>query len=295
MSAGAVAILLIALLAALAVSHVRTPSAHAATSGLVQLSTDPYTNTSSQHQTEVEPDSFANGSTIVMAFQAGRFFDGGSSNIGWATSTNDGATWTSGFLPGTTVYAGGSWARISDPAVAYDSIHHVWMISSLVLCSTSGPNTVIVSLSTDGGLTWSNPVTVSAGPTGSFYDKEWIACDNWPHNHALRIAQSNFTGRCYIEWDNANDSGLVEMSHSADGGLTWSSPNGPSTTNFDIGGQPLVQPNGYVVVPIIDGPDIAAFTSHDGSQTWSSVVDVTAMTSAFDGGNIRGGVLPSAR
>src|SRR2546430_4996034 len=71
---------------------------------VVRLSTDPYTNTSSQHQTEVEPDTFAWGSTIVAAFQVGRFSDGGSSNLGWATSTNNGATWVNGFVPGTTIY-----------------------------------------------------------------------------------------------------------------------------------------------------------------------------------------------
>ncbi len=59
---------------------------------LLQLSSDPYTNITSQHQTELEPDTYAFGSTIVAAFQAGRFIDGGSSNIGWATSTDNGAT-----------------------------------------------------------------------------------------------------------------------------------------------------------------------------------------------------------
>ena len=34
---------------------------------LVQLSSGPYTNKSSQHQTEVEPDTFSYGSTIVSA------------------------------------------------------------------------------------------------------------------------------------------------------------------------------------------------------------------------------------
>ena len=51
---------------------------------LFQISNDPYTNSTSQHQTEVEPDSYSNGSTIVSATQVGRFNDGGSSNIGWA-------------------------------------------------------------------------------------------------------------------------------------------------------------------------------------------------------------------
>ncbi|HLZ22766.1 MAG TPA: sialidase family protein [Ktedonobacterales bacterium] len=289
--AGAVAILIVALLAVLTISHARTPNAHASGSSLLQLSSDPYTNTSSQHKTEVEPDSFANGSTIVTAFQAGRFSDGGSSNIGWATSINGGATWTSGFLPGITRYAGGTWERVSDPSVAYDSTHQVWIIASLTLGSTV-PNAVIVSRSTDGGLTWSSPVTVSIASGTAHYDKDWIVCDNWPHRN---IAQSIYTGRCYVEWDDANSSANnVRMSTSTDGGRTWSSPNGPSSINFGIGGQPLVQPNGHIVVPIIDGPDIAAFTSSNGGQSWSAVHDITPIEAVIDGGNIRGGVLPSA-
>ena len=57
---------------------------------LLQLSGDPFTNSTSQHRTEVEPDTFAFGSTVVSAFQVGRFFDGGASDIGFATSTNGG-------------------------------------------------------------------------------------------------------------------------------------------------------------------------------------------------------------
>src|SRR5207245_2766921 len=72
---------------------------------LLQLSSDPYTNSTSQHKTEVEPDTFAFGSTIVSAFQVGRFFNGGASNIGFATSTNGGKSFTSGFLPASTVFA----------------------------------------------------------------------------------------------------------------------------------------------------------------------------------------------
>lgn len=63
---------------------------------LTQVSSDPYTNKSSQHKTEVEPDTYSYGSTIVSAFQVGRFTTGGSSNIGWATSGDNGKTWTHG-------------------------------------------------------------------------------------------------------------------------------------------------------------------------------------------------------
>src|SRR2546429_4584548 len=62
---------------------------------LLQISSDPYTNTTSQHATEVEPDTFASGKTIVSTFQVGRFNNGGASNIGFATSTNGGKSFTS--------------------------------------------------------------------------------------------------------------------------------------------------------------------------------------------------------
>ncbi len=90
-------------------------------------------------KTQVEPDTFAFGNTIVSAFQTGRFFNGGASDIGFATSTNGGATWTTGMLPGITKFQGGGpFDRVSDPAVAFDSRHNVWMISSLALTDTSG-------------------------------------------------------------------------------------------------------------------------------------------------------------
>ncbi len=158
------------------------------------ISSDPYTNPTSQHRTQLEPDSFGWGNTVVATFQTGRFFDGGSSNIGWATTTNAGRTWTTGMLPVTTIFAtpAGPWARISDPAVAYDPLHDVWMISTLAIDASVSGAAVLTSRSTDGGLTWQNPVTTSLS-TGSFYDKNWITCDTW--------AQSPHYGNCYQEWD----------------------------------------------------------------------------------------------
>src|SRR2546421_6739488 len=73
-----------------------------ATIPVVKIATDPFTNSTSQHKTIVEPDSYSFGSTIVAAAQFGRFNDGGASDIGWATSTNHGTSWTSGVMPGIT-------------------------------------------------------------------------------------------------------------------------------------------------------------------------------------------------
>src|SRR2546421_9583998 len=60
---------------------------------LTQISSDPYTNPDSQHKTQVEPDSFAFGNTIVSAFQPDRYFNVRASNIGLWTATNNGDTW----------------------------------------------------------------------------------------------------------------------------------------------------------------------------------------------------------
>src|SRR5579864_1311645 len=151
-----IALLSVAMLVALvSASLALAAPAAPATITLKHISTDPYTNSTSQHKTEVEPDNYSNGSTIVNAFQEGRFFDGGASNTGWATSTNNGSTWAHGSLPGTTVFATppGIYARVSDPAVVYDAKHSTWLISSLGL--QNGPGgpfgaAVIVNQSTNG-------------------------------------------------------------------------------------------------------------------------------------------------
>lgn len=49
----------------------------AAQTTLTQISNDTFSNTTSQHETEVEPASYAVGSTMVSSFQIGRFTDGG--------------------------------------------------------------------------------------------------------------------------------------------------------------------------------------------------------------------------
>src|SRR5207249_8180474 len=98
---------------------------------VTQVSHDIYTDAQAQHNTEVEPDTFTFGNTIVSAFQVGRVSGGGASNIGFATSTDGGATWTQGFLPGITGNAGGPCGQASDAAVAFDARHNVWLISSL--------------------------------------------------------------------------------------------------------------------------------------------------------------------
>jgi hypothetical protein len=233
-----------------------------ATVTLSQVSSDPYSDSQAQHATEVEPDTFSFGSTIVSAFQVGRVSGGGASNIGWATSTDAGSTWTHGFLPGTTANTGGPYGQVSDASVAYDAKDNVWMVSFLGIAS-SGAVDVELSRSSDGK-TWGNPVAVAA--TGTFFDKNWTVCDN----HSA----SAFYGHCYTEFDDANAGDAEHMSTSTNGGLTWGSALSPADAPSGLGGQPVVQPNGTVVVPFSSASSNAerAFVSTNGGSSWGSSV-----------------------
>jgi hypothetical protein len=251
---------------------------------LTRVSNDPYSNAASQHRTEVEPDTFGFGSTIISAFQAGRIFGGGAANIGWARSADGGVTWTNGFLPGTTTVVGGSFSAISDPAVAYDRRHNVWLISSLGILS-SGSRRVVTSRSTNGGVTWSNPVATST--TGN-PDKNWIVCDN--------TTTSPFYGRCYTEWDNTADGNRIKMQTSTDGGLSWGPARNTGDNATGLGGQPLVRPNGTVLVPMDNAnqSQIRSFRSVDGGASWRATVLVSSVSRHTVAGGLRTSPLPSA-
>ena len=255
---------------------------------LTQLSSDPFTNTSSQHRTEVEPDTFSFGSTIVSAFQVGRFFDGGSSDIGFATSNDSGATWQNSFLPGISRYFGaGPYDRASDPSVTFDARHGVWLISSLALLGNSNPSVpgVLTSRSVDGGHTWSSPVFVT-GSAGA--DKNWIVCDN--------NAGSFFFGRCYTEWDQPGNGGLIRMSTSTNGGASWGAALTSADSARGLGGQPVVQPNGTVIVPYASSSfgSIRSFRSVNGGANWRVSVQVAGVVDHPVAGGLRSEPLPSA-
>ena len=238
------------------------------------------------HHANVEPDSFSNDSTIVAGFQVGRIYNGGACAAGFATSVNNGATWTDGLLPGITKWSGGgSNDRATDVSVAYDAAHTVWLISSLTLLESPSVhgNGVVTSRSIDGGLSWSGPVQTA---TGGDLDKNWIVCDN--------TSTSRFYGHCYTQWDDHGAGNLLQMSTSIDGGQTWGAPktNGAGV----IGGQPVVRPDGIVIVPtaIANETALGAFNSIDGGVTWSALTTIATIKHHTVAGSLREGPLPSA-
>jgi hypothetical protein len=229
-----------------------------------QLSRDESFDFRAQHETEVEPDSFAFGRTVVASYQLGRFGGGGAAGIGWASSYDAGRRWRSGAL-------GLSFPAVSDPVVAYDAVHRTWLISFVAL--TSSTVDVYVTRSPDAR-SWSAPVPVAIAPSADAdYDKEWIICDNG--------AASAFRGRCYVSYLETG-SGTILTRSSNDGGVTWNpavgSRDGLPTGTFVNGAAPVVRPNGDLVVLFTvfgafgdsSGDWIGAVRSTDGGASFAA-------------------------
>jgi hypothetical protein len=258
---------------------------------LTQVSSDPYTNATSQHATELEPDTFAHHGTVVAAFQVGRFFNGGASDIGVVRSGTGGASWDApGFLHLTfnSGDASSPYERVSDPSVAYDARHGVWIVSSIPLTPTTSVPTVLFNRSTDDGVTWGPAISMPPPATNSVdLDKNWTVCDN--------NSSSPFYGHCYTELDNFADGDLELMTTSTDGGLTWSVPIRTDGNDKGLGGQPVVQPSGRVIVPFesLNGT-ISAFSSDNGGASWSKAVTISHIRFHGVAGNLRTSPLPTA-
>jgi len=88
------------------------------------------------------------------------------------------------------------------------------------------------------------------------------------------------------------------MSTSSDGGLTWGAALSTANSAHGIGGQPLVQPGGTVIVPIEGfasrNGDIMSFTSSNGGASWSAVTKIASVRFHTPAGNLRSGILPTA-
>lgn len=267
-----------------------------------QISTDPISGGGGQHATEVEPDSFSFGNTIVATFQVGRISTGGATAIGVATSTDGARDWRSGLLPGVTTLSPqpGSDPRASDPSVAFDAAHGVWLIASLGLAADHFE--FLVSRSSDA-VHWTLPVVARRSLSGSL-DKEWIACDNW--------SSSPNRGRCYLSYLDVG-TGFIATQTSLDGGLTWSTPVQtsfqPAAGLEPNGAQPLPRPDGSLVVVYavgraesedeggeaesISNGEVFATTSTDGGASFATSVPVSNGESAAVS-DLRAPPLPSA-
>jgi len=229
---------------------------------------DPFTNPESQHQSEVEPDSLTVGATTVALFQVGRRREGGAAGIGFSTSKDGGRTWRGGILPGLTAAStpAGPSVRASDPVLAYDAAHGVWLANTLALAP--GVNRLTIHRS-GNGVAWSGPIDAAVVQTDNLgYDKNWLTCDNG--------ASSPFRGRCYLAYTLLGRDDALAVQRSDDGGRTWSAA---ATLQLPVTGViPVVQPDGRLVLTFWSGRSgMVSVVSNDGGVTLGGPVGISPL------------------
>ena len=209
-------------------------------------------------------------------------------------SKDRGQSWTNVHPPH------GSYRFLTDPALAFDADGRLYWSNVASHDSVAGAFSdvsVIVERSDDGGITWTDPVTVAkgngtisnGGTNVLFNDKDWIAVDRGTSAHR---------GSVYVTWarqqyrQDVQTESPIFFVRSRDGGVTWTSgteisgesplcsgqgATGPTTRcdQNDAGfSSPIVAPDGTIYV---------AFLNHQAQG--ASLRDQVLLVSSSDGGD----------
>jgi hypothetical protein len=209
-------------------------------------------------------------------------------------SKDGGQTWTNVHPPH------GSYRFLTDPALAFDADGHLYWSNVASHDSVGGAFSdvsVIVERSDDGGITWTDPVTVAkgngtvsnGGSNALFNDKDWIAVDR---------GTSAYRGSVYVTWarqqyrQDVQTESPIYFVRSRDGAVTWTSGTEISGSSPLCSGQGATGPttrcdqnDAGFSTPIVapDGTIYVAFLNHEAQG--ASLRDQVLLVRSSDGGD----------
>ena len=196
----------------------------------------------------VNPQAAAN---LIGIWQQDRWSTGGARGFVTGTSFDGGLTWSQHLVPssrcaGGNAGNGGDYSRVSNPWVTIAPDGTAYQIGiafdgfALVPGSDSA---ILVSRSTDGGRSWSNPVTLIRDGDQFFNDKDSITADPTDSHYV------------YATWDRLTaptvNTGPTYFSRTVDGGITWEPARAiydPGVAMQTINNQIVVLPDGTLVL-----------------------------------------------
>jgi hypothetical protein len=221
---------------------------------------------------------------LIGVWQQDRWSNGGSQGLGTAYSLNGGVTWRRVFLPYSRCAGGnagnsGDYERASDPWVSFSPngvAHQMGLAINNTLAPGQPASAMLASRSTDGGRTWSKPITLQADTEERFNDKNTITADPTDSRYV------------YAVWDRLSGvpgegAGPTLLARSVNNGVSWE----PTRIIFDAGEAAQTIGNRIEVLP--DGTLINVFTlidyvteqvtaqvirSTDKGATWSAPIKI---------------------
>src|SRR5947199_2094849 len=231
-----------------------------------QIARDPtgkrklYLNSEVEPWVDVNP---TNPNNIVAFWQQDRWSDGGSRGLVAGVSLNGGVSWTSVVIPGISQCSGGSLPRATDPWLSFapdGTVHQISLALDIDPPATrpggNGRNALLTSRSTNGGLTWTAPITIIQDENPRFLnDKESITGDPTDSNFVyagwdrLKSSTGNIINPERVPGD-LSFKGAAMFSRTTDGGVTWEAPRvlyDPGAISQTIGNQVVVTPEGTLV------------------------------------------------
>jgi hypothetical protein len=226
----------------------------------IRINNDTTTEVQNEEQIVMNPKDSTNLVAIWRDFRLGY------RQVTYAYSFDGGLTW------GQDLFVEPQYNWDSDPGLTVDTAGNFYAVI-LSYNSTYEPNGLFVYKSTDGGVTWTGPVTVINNVPNVFEDKELIACDR---------SGGPYTDNLYVAWTRFGATTEIMMCRSTDGGNSFV---GPVTISDASGVQwpvPCIGPNSEVYVAWVEyTPDrIRLDRSYDGGQTFGSDITVQNVNNA---------------